>query len=103
MFARITIGHLNKSWKNRYFVLTAEQMTYYKEETTEGVETAAPAGVIPLKDALIYPTTWAPEGMFGWMIMTSGGVKYLFRTFGYKDREAWLKKVNELPCVRVSR
>ena len=77
-------------------------MAYYKEECTEGVVTSPPAGVIPLKDAIVFPTIWAPEGMFGWMIVTAGGVKYLFRTFGYKDREAWLKKVNELACVRVS-
>ena len=28
-------------------------------------------------------------------------MKYLFRTFGFKDREAWLRKINALPCVRV--
>ena len=28
-------------------------------------------------------------------------MKYLFRTFGFKDREAWLRKINALPCVRT--
>jgi len=40
---------------------------------------------------------WAPEGMFGWMILTESGIKYPFRCFGFKDRESWLKKVPPPP------
>lgn len=37
-----------------------------------------------------------------WMIVTESGIKYPFRCFGFKDRETWLKKVNDLPCINTS-
>ena len=48
-----------------------------------------PQGTISLSNARLYPTAWAPEGMFGWMMTTEAGVKYPFRCFGFKDRETW--------------
>mmetsp|Transcript_39992 Transcript_39992/g.80676 ORF Transcript_39992/g.80676 Transcript_39992/m.80676 type:complete len:220 (-) Transcript_39992:388-1047(-) len=97
-------GHKYTSWKNRYFVLTEESLSYYKEDVSE--ETAhgssALAGTITLLGAVVYPTCWAPEGMFGWMVVTAEGIKYPFRCFGLKDRETWLRKVNAAPGISVS-
>jgi hypothetical protein len=36
------------------------------------------------------------------MIVTATGVKYPFRCFGFKDRETWLKKVNDLSCINTN-
>jgi hypothetical protein len=98
-------GHKFTGWKNRYFVLTADTLSYYKEEVAEGssaTRASALAGSLSLIGARVFPIMWAPENMFGWMIMTSAGVKYPFRCFGFKDRESWLNQVNTLDCITVS-
>lgn len=149
-------GHKLSTWKNRYFVLTATTLYYYKEEVRsysflitnavalpldlvgkaearcacssingsqvvllvssllhshaavppiqvpEGslaTASEALAGQLPLDGAKVYPTMWAPEGAFGWMVATAEGVKYPLRCFGFRDRESWLRKVTSLAAV----
>jgi hypothetical protein len=70
-------GHVVSNWKHRFCVLTRDTIFYFKEEPSRGDET--PAGGIELKGALAYPETWAPKGLFGWMLRTNQGTSFPLR------------------------
>ena len=88
------------SWANRFFVLTESALTYYEREEKEGeASSQAPKGSIPLKNARVFSTMWAPEGLFGWMVATESDKRFPFRCFTLKERDTWLGYLLALPSL----
>ena len=84
-------GHVNKSWKKRYFVLKTGRLEYYTNEPSE--EGSNLQGVIPLTGSTLYSLQEPPCAFVVQAIDPSNGSKkaYPIRAANDASRECWVE------------
>jgi serine/threonine protein kinase len=88
-------GAWMKSWKQRWFVLTTEQLLYYQTDT--GLEKVKPKGVINLNDTFVAElpkAASADETLF--YIDVKGKRRYPIKASCQDERDEWIEAINNL-------
>jgi hypothetical protein len=79
-----------KNWKQRWFILKSDNLSYYEDMTAARSDPSRPKGSISLVDSLV---TSDPERALGFKIVTPDRT-YLLEALNDEDARKWVKAIN---------